>query len=136
MGYSDPHHRSLGVAACDLFRVLFADVRSPDDVIAFEGMSIVRPMMLQFPTDKKCAGVDVEDQYMFGSDWLVAPVYVQGAASRSVYLPVLPEGQVWENYYSNVQTTGGQRITEPTTLADFPLYRRAVPAAANLVVKA
>ena len=89
------------------------------------GMPIVRPMVLQFPNDKKCAGADVEDQYMFGPDWLVAPVHVQGATSRDVYLPVLPKGQIWENYYSNVQTVGGQRITEKTTLADFPLYRRA-----------
>lgn len=96
---------------------------------ATTGMSIVRPMVLQFPADAKCAGVDVEDQYMFGDDWLVAPIYEQGATSRSVYLPVLPAGQVWENYYSNVQTTGGQRITEKTTLADFPLYRRAVHGA-------
>ena len=60
-------------------------------------------------------------RYMFGPDWLVAPVYEQGAKSRSVCLPA---GSKWEHYYSEKVTEGGVRITEETTLADFPLYRR------------
>ena len=60
-------------------------------------------------------------RYMFGPDWLVAPVYEQGAKNRSVYLPA---GSKWEHYYSQTLTEGGVRITQETALADFPLYRR------------
>ena len=57
------------------------------------GMPVLRPMVLACPDDPKCAEADVEDQYMFGPDWLVAPVYTQGAKERSVYLPA---GAKWE----------------------------------------
>ena len=95
------------------------------NISAASGLPLLRPMVLQFPHDPACAAVDVEDQYMFGDAWLVAPVYIQGATSRSVYLPVLGRGQGWQHYYSGHTRKGGVRIEEKTTLADFPLYRVA-----------
>ena len=63
------------------------------NVSSLTGMPVLRPMVLAYPDDPKCAEADVEDQYMFGPDWLVAPVYTQGAKERSVYLPA---GAKWE----------------------------------------
>ena len=57
----------------------------------------------------------------------MAPVLQKGVASRFVYLPPLPEGTVWKNVYTGVETDtsrGGKNITEATPLATFPLYKR------------
>ena len=68
--------------------------------------------------------------FRFGPDYLVAPVLVQGAATRSVYLPPLPKGSVWKNVFTSVETdtsSGGKEITEATPLDTFPLYKRHTP---------
>lgn len=38
---------------------------------AATGMPMVRAMFLQFPNDSVCQTAAVEDQFMFGPDWLV-----------------------------------------------------------------
>ena len=48
------------------------------------GVPMMRPMFLQFPNDETCQSSDVEDQYMFGPDWLVKPVTIENATSVSV----------------------------------------------------
>jgi alpha-glucosidase (family GH31 glycosyl hydrolase) len=83
---------------------------------AATGMPMARPMMLQWPLDAACQGADVEDQFMFGPSWLVAPVYEYQATSRSVYLPALPPNNVWIYFFGEVPMgAGGARIDVPTT---------------------
>jgi alpha-D-xyloside xylohydrolase len=83
------------------------------------GTPILRPMFYDF-NDTEC--YQAEDQYMFGTDYLVAPVYTYQATSRSVYLPKLPqENAAWQHYYTKQSYQGGQRYDIPTTLNDFPL---------------
>ena len=100
------------------------------EAAAAEGTPIMRPLWFDFHTDAGSQLVD--DQLMFGPDFLVAPVLEQGVQSRSVYLPPLPQGTAWENYFTKVMTNtsaGGKRITEATPntgagFGTFPLYRR------------
>jgi alpha-D-xyloside xylohydrolase len=92
------------------------------------GTPIMRPLFYDFHTDAGSQGID--DQQMFGPDYLVAPVMVKGATSRSVYLPPLPKGTVWLNYFTGIATAtfgGGKNITEATPLDTFPLYKRHTP---------
>lgn len=85
---------------------------------ASSGLPMVRPMFLQFPLDTMCQGSDVEDQFMFGPNWLVAPVYVYQATSRSVYLPQLSANQSWVHAFSGRNYgAGGQRLKATSTLA-------------------
>ena len=70
---------------------------------------------------------------MFGSDWLVAPVYQYQAASRTVYLPAIT-GAEWIYFYGEKSYgAGGSTVTVPTTnITEFPLFFRrpvAPPAA-------
>ena len=90
---------------------------------AATGMPMSRPMFLQWPLDAGAQGADVEDQFMFGSTWLVAPVTTMGATSRSVYLPALPSNATWV-YYFNFSSVGGggMRVDVPTPIAEFPLF--------------
>ena len=73
-----------------------------------------------------------ETQAMFGPELMVAPQLHLEATSREVYLPQLPAGQVWQNYFTNQSLgMGGNTLSEPTPLAGgaFPLYRRVAGVA-------
>lgn len=49
------------------------------------GAPVMRPMFYEYPEDENC--YSLQDQYLFGSDILVAPIYCQGQTMRKVYLP-------------------------------------------------
>ena len=90
-----------------------------------EGTPIMRPLFYDFHHDPPAQRID--DQQMFGPDYLVAPVLQKGVASRHVYLPPLPHGMAWLNVFTGVQTDtsfGGKHINESTPLDTFPLYKR------------
>eukprot|EP01079_Euglenida_sp_SAG-EU17-18_P001260 gene1260-2712_t len=106
-------------------------VRAQFRKTAKDGTPVMRPLFYEFWQDPDSARV--EDQMMFGPTYLVAPVLTNGTTSRTVYLPPLPSGTVWKNFFTGVQTdTPGGRgvnITEPTPLigdgfGTFPLYQR------------
>lgn len=48
------------------------------------GVSMMRPMFYEYYEDAEC--YLLEDQYLFGSDILFAPIMEQGQTERSVYL--------------------------------------------------
>ncbi len=55
------------------------------EVTSKTGMPLMRPMFYAFPDDAKC--YELDDQYMFGSDILFAPIMEGGQTERWVYLP-------------------------------------------------
>ncbi len=61
--------------------------------------------------DKKCS--ETQDQYMFGNEYLVAPIFHLNQFEREVYLP---EGSRWIDTRDGKVYEGGQMI-----LADAPL---------------
>ena len=92
------------------------------------GMPMMRPMFLAWPLDPACQGRDVEDQFMFGPNWLAAPITTYQTYSRSVYLPLLDANHTWV-YFFNLSEVGqgGSRITMPAPVTEFPLFfRRAL----------
>jgi alpha-D-xyloside xylohydrolase len=83
------------------------------------GIPLVRPLLLAFPDDK--AAWDIEDQYMFGPDILVAPVTEFGARQRRVYLPA---GADWTHTDSGRRHPGGGHVTVDAPLESIPLFLR------------
>jgi len=83
------------------------------------GLSPMRAMWLHYPEDDKA--VSLGDQYMWGREILVAPVYEEGATVRTLYLPA---GN-WYDYWTNESVVGGRDITRAVDLATMPLYVRA-----------
>jgi alpha-glucosidase len=79
----------------------------------------MRPLMLEFPDDPATYGLD--DQYLFGSDLLVAPVLREGASARNVYLP---KG-AWFDFFTGRRYEGGASHAVPVTLSSLPLFVRA-----------
>jgi alpha-glucosidase/alpha-D-xyloside xylohydrolase len=83
------------------------------------GMPMMRAMWLHYPGDTKCR--ETGDQYLWGRDMLVAPVYEKGAVTRSVYLP---KGN-WYDWWTNTKEAGGKTVTRIVDLSTMPIYVRA-----------
>lgn len=74
---------------------------------AANGWPMFRALQVEFPEDQ---GVwQIEDEYMFGKDFLVAPLLTQ-TKKRSVYLPA---GQEWVNYQSGKTYAPGWHTLTP-----------------------
>ena len=84
-----------------------------------DGIPPMRPLFLEFPEDPTC--YDVEDQYLFGPDLLVAPILEAGARSRTVYLPT---GPTWTDAWTGAAHDGGQTIVVDAPLERIPLFLR------------
>ena len=83
-------------------------------------MPVMRPLLLDFPEDERCW--DVDDQFLFGPDLLVAPVLEQHASERSVYFPA---GTEWTDVWTRAREPGGAVVTVPAPLERIPLFLRA-----------
>ncbi len=69
-----------------------------------ENRPLIYPLAYRWPEDAQTHGI--ENQFMLGSDYLVAPVLQQGTTQREVYLP----GGSWREYFSGVNYAGGQTV--------------------------
>ena len=138
---TEPAHYAGIVAVMHLRENLRQYVSDINRVAAETGFPMIRPMFLQWPLDPNCQGADVEDQFMFGSSWLVAPVYTYQAASRTVYLPQLNNvTHEWVMFFGEISYgAGGSRVTVATTnVTEFPLFfiRPIIPPAPPATAKA
>lgn len=81
------------------------------------GLPLMRAMALEYPNDPRAAAID--DQFLLGSEVLVAPVLTPGAVERDIYLP---EGDWWDLWSGERTETGW--ITSPTPQDRIPAYAR------------
>ncbi|HET9914888.1 MAG TPA: glycoside hydrolase family 31 protein [Anaerolineales bacterium] len=84
------------------------------------GIPPLRPLFLEFPEDAICE--TIEDQFMLGPEMLVAPVLVQGAHQRKIYLPA---GQNWIDAWSGDIYSGGRPIEISASLETIPVFLKA-----------
>ena len=83
---------------------------------------IIRPTFFNFPHDEGCFA-DCDD-FMLGEDVLVAPVVEKGAQTRAIYLPKLPDGGQWVDFYDRSVHHGGHAVTCPAPIGRLPLMVR------------
>ena len=82
------------------------------------GLPMIRAMFFEFPEDKKAW--EISDQYMFGGEYLVAPVTDHGARERRVYLP---KGR-WEAMDgSGIIESKGEYFVAKAPLDYMPVYK-------------
>ena len=113
------------------------------------GRPINRPLWWDFPQEADCWEID--DQYMFGDDYLAAPILAAGVRSRTVYLPgaaavataadgtggstksaggpaggsaAAAAGVTWRHVFTNATYLGGKNYTIAAPLDSFPLFER------------
>jgi alpha-D-xyloside xylohydrolase len=82
--------------------------------------TIMRGLSMDFTADHKV--YDIGDQYMFGPDMMVCPVYVYKARERDVYFP---QCNGWYDFYSGKFIQAGQQITVPAPYERMPLFVKA-----------
>jgi len=89
--------------------------------VSAEGVPTMRPLWYEFPEDPAAYGVD--DQYLLGPDFLVAPVTVQNATNRSVVFPGV--GVQWQSVWdAAVVVAGGATHVVQAPLSAIPVYKR------------
>jgi alpha-glucosidase/alpha-D-xyloside xylohydrolase len=83
------------------------------------GMPLMRALWLHYPKDKEA--VKTADEFLWGSDLLIAPVYEKAATNKKVYLP---HGE-WYDWWTNTKQKGDQTIVKAVDLKTMPIYVRA-----------
>ncbi len=83
----------------------------------FNDYTIMRPLIMDFQNDKNV--VNISNQFMFGSSFMVCPVYQYGARKREVYLPA---GTNWYDFYTGKQLLGGQTLQADAPYGRLPLF--------------
>ena len=92
-------------------------IRKQMELTHEKGIPVMRPLFFDFKDDK--AAWDVDDQYMFGPDLMVAPVLEAGAASRKVYLPA---GASWTDAWTGKTFQGGAVVDADAPIDIIPLF--------------
>lgn len=83
------------------------------------GTPPMRPLFYDFDSDLKAWEID--DEYMLGSDLLVAPIIYENEYSRKVYLP---KGASWVDVWTGDEYEGGNTALCDAPLDKIPLFVR------------
>ena len=85
-----------------------------------KGLPLMRAMFVEFPDDPVCW--ELEEQYMYGDKYLVAPILNLGQRARKVYLP---SGCGWRLSDGSQQIFSGGQWTEVRAPLDtMPVFER------------
>jgi alpha-glucosidase len=82
------------------------------------GEPLQKPLVFDFQDDLTVREID--DEYLFGSDLLVAPVCKAGTTARQVYLPA----GTWFDWHTGEKHAGERFLLAATPMEYIPLYAR------------
>jgi alpha-glucosidase len=82
------------------------------------GVPLFRPLLLNYQDDESTYNLD--DEFMIGTDLLVAPVVKPDVTNRLVYLP---KG-TWYDYWTNKKYNGGTMVRVEAPLETVPMFVR------------
>jgi len=83
---------------------------------ASKGEPLVAPLYYYYPTDT--TAVNVNDEFMWGENMLVAPVLEKNAAERKLYLP---EGR-WFDFFDTTSFAGGVWLNKAVDMHSIPAF--------------
>ncbi|MCA9624004.1 MAG: hypothetical protein KC731_33505 [Myxococcales bacterium] len=86
-------------------------------------LPMVRHLLLMYPDDPEARRID--DQYLLGPDLLVAPVVVEGATTRRLYLPEGP----WFHVWTGEAYEGGGYVEIDAPIGSPPVFARGADRA-------
>jgi hypothetical protein len=113
-------HEALNRRAIEMRYELLPHIFNVMEEASRTGIPAFRPLLLEYPDDP--ATWDRDDEFLFGSDLLVAPVLREEAGDREVYLPA---GD-WYDYYRGWRSRAGARHLIPVTMEAIPVLRGGV----------
>ena len=80
------------------------------------GLPIIRSLVLNYSDNKKVR--EIKDEFLVGTDILVAPIVEQGKRVRAVYIP---KG-AWIDYWTKEEIEGGRTILKEAPLDICPIF--------------
>jgi alpha-D-xyloside xylohydrolase len=86
------------------------------NISAKTGRPLMAALLVDWPSDPQACAID--DEYMLGSQLLVAPVLEPGTAGRSVYLPA---GK-WRDYRTGEETAGSCFVYRQCPPGEIPVW--------------
>lgn len=86
--------------------------------VSFEGSTLMRPFIFDFPKDQ--TALQQKYEYMFGPSLLVSPVTEPDVTSWKTYLPVHSQG--WYDYYTGKKMEGGKTVTTAVDKSRIPVF--------------
>ncbi len=93
-------------------------IKSLYEEASVNGAPLIRTMFYEFPADEKCWELD--DQYMFGEKYLVAPIFQLNQFSREVYLPA----GSWKLTSTGEVFAGEQCVTVDAPIEYMPVFEK------------
>ncbi len=81
------------------------------------GIPVQRPLFFHYEHDAKTWSI--HDEYLYGTDLLVAPVHKSNIARWSVYLP---HGETWVHLWTGNEYTGGKYYTVSAPIGFIPVF--------------
>jgi alpha-D-xyloside xylohydrolase len=90
-------------------------------MVTMNDFTMYRALIMDFRTDTHV--YNIQDQFMFGNEFLVSPVIEQHANSRKVYLPKTPGG--WIDFWTGKKYESNQTIDAAAPLETIPLFVKA-----------
>lgn len=87
-----------------------------------KGTPVMRTLFYEYPGDDVCW--QIEDEYFYGPDILVAPVCHEGDRQRRVYLPGGEAGEIWVEMGTGKEYPGGTWIEAEAPIERMPVFVR------------
>jgi alpha-glucosidase len=114
-----PPYTAINKTTVELRYRLLPQLYSVVEESSRTGLPVMRPLMLEYPEDAQTHGRG--DQFLVGTDLLVAPVLVEAATSRDVYFP---QGE-WIDFHTGARLAGGKAHKIDAPLHRLPIFVRA-----------
>jgi alpha-D-xyloside xylohydrolase len=116
--YGDPAYERIA-AALRLRERLRPYIHEQMRAASRTGLPPMRPLFVDFPGDP--GAWDIDDEFMFGPDLLIAPVLEPGTPARDVRLPA---GAAWINAATGERHDGGTLARVPLSPDRIPVFAR------------
>ena len=117
-------YESVNRKAIELRYELLPEIYNVMHQASETGVPAFRPLVLEFPNDP--GGVSRDDEFLIGSDLLIAPVLQEGAQEEEVYLPPGRWHDFWSGKIYGRPAKGasdtGATVRYPVTLASIPVF--------------
>jgi alpha-D-xyloside xylohydrolase len=88
--------------------------------VTHDDYTLQRPLVMDWRNDVRVRYID--DEFMFGPSFLVAPVTTEGATTRSIYLP---PAAGWYNFWTGARVAGNRQIEAESPLERIPIFVKA-----------
>jgi alpha-glucosidase len=82
------------------------------------GVPVFRPLLLNYQSDDNT--ITIDDEFMIGTDLLVAPIVKADLTTRLVYLPA----GTWYDYWTGAKRNGSTMIRVDAPLETVPMFVR------------